>query len=321
MKIVNSAILWKEQYKIFNFYLKYATSAQGIKYIYSDCNVDDLHDEDLLILPPYGDVVNLIRNNRFIPRCKTIMVDLKGPAGIDSAIMISKNLDSFHYCSPMIGDSSYQQYYLALHSNNIPIYPLPYFPSYKTLINSHIINNFTNRPNKIKYFNRAFYAGSVWGDRKKYLYYIKELFNKKILIKNNLNTQKYCEYISNSLVSLDIGGTEACTYRFAEIMLLSSLCLSQRRPFFMLESAPIDGQHIVCFSTEDELSRKLENIFSNHKYFYEMSMHGYEWYINTQNPIKYLSYLLGIIEHSSYKKILPVNFSTNDFPNSFWTSY
>lgn len=295
MRIVDAIDLFKTQYRAFSMMLLEGARTLSIEVtsIESPPPADKLlgASDDIVIIPPFGRCVNAIRRGART-EAFVLMLDLKGPAGIDSAIMAATRLEHFAYASPMIGDKRYAESFEFLLGMGVRIYPLPYFPSAAVLENTDILQQTTlNRTREPV----AVYAGSIWGDRQDFLARLAAAaLPGSVIIRQGLAPQDYLTFLRRALVGLDFSGREAVTYRFAETLLSGAACVCQRRSFFVLPPCPTPGSDLVQFTTAEELIEITHSLLAEPERALATGINGNSWYNATQNPVEFCSYVLRI---------------------------
>jgi len=303
MRFIDLIDIRIEQYRCFKVYLKlgcqeanidlYDASSEVSAYLHS------VETDDVIFIPPYGQAINLIRNENLNINNSIFMVDLKGPMGIDSVHMIqSKTSASVIYLSPMIGQEQFSDFFISLINSKIKCFPLPFFASDRLIEQLNILNQpYKRHDNTFQDSNMICFAGAVWGERLVYLEALKSVFGKRITVTCGLNPKDYSSLLRFSLACLDFPGNQNSTYRFSEIFLSGGLCLCQQRSMFVLEKPPINYQEILYFSNINELLKLSTFLLQNVDTSFKIRKAGIEWFHKTQTPQKLIYYLISLVRN------------------------
>ena len=313
MRIVDAVDLFKTQYRSFRLLLEIGARNSPIQVIRHEDLPREVKfgsREDIIVISPYGRWVNAIRQG-LKTEAFILMVDLKGPAGIDSANMVAERAERFAYASPMVGDRQFDDYFRCLLENGIKVFPLPYFPAAPLITETDIIDAKSHNRNRIE---RVAYAGSIWGSRRLFIDRLRESISDSLVVRQKLSAIEYASFLRNSLVGLDFAGAEMATYRFSEVLLAGCACVCQRRSFFVLPPCPIPGRDFLNFSTAEELIDSVQLLLADPEHALTIGASGKSWYHSTQSPARYLSYILEIVGDRHRPREI------DDFsPDTFWS--
>jgi len=292
MRINYSIEIYKEQYNTLRLILLDGAKQLNRKITFSNKLPAKSNPQEIFIIPPYGPIINKIRESKSVSG-NFIMVDLKGPSGIDSCLMLKRKLNKGKviYMTPYFGISKYQAYFKQLISNQVLIYPFPFFPSSRVykLSNSEGFHNFSKNQKSLT----SIFIGNIWGKRKKVLSNFHD--TKDIYIsENKLKIQDYLVKLSESKSAIDIKGLDNVTYRFFEIILSQTMCIFQSRPFFVLKKIPTNNEEIIIFKDVKQLKEIIQNLRDNKIDYDEIARKGYHWMKNTHSAADYLNYIIDV---------------------------
>ncbi len=294
------------QFRAFKAVLKHGCLHGGFGYrdiIHEGIGIfNEANSNDILLVPPYGKFINFMRNKQISNiKPSILMIDLKGPMGIDSFLQIYNSFDikNIFYCSTMLCDYEYHDYFEIFGRLGISCFPLPFFPNPIHIEKGNILNRFNNdypSESTLELSINIFFAGSVWGHRERYLNSLKEQ-KISIYVDNNLSHDKYMRSMSDAAIAIDMRGNQAQTYRLYEIFLAKSCCLAEHRPIFFLNRPPRDLEEIVWFDGISDLINRAKMLLEDIELIDSIRKRGALWFRETQNPVELIKYLIKIGSH------------------------
>lgn len=258
--------------------------------------IDDVQSEDIVLAPPYGAFINRMRNEPLSMGNPTLLVDLKGPMGIDSFLQLALKIpgSQLHYCSPMLAEARYRDCFQCFPRMAAHCHPLPFFPHPNQIEQVGILDRFSaGDSSAVQKKKHVFFAGAVWGYRERCLQAL-SAHDVPVCVREGLSPKAYWEELWHSAIALDMGGGQAHTYRLHEIYLAGGCCVAEHRPICFLSGSPRDQKEIVWFRSIPELIEKVRMLLCDAPFLETVSATGSRWYRNTQSPARLVDYLVGI---------------------------
>jgi hypothetical protein len=259
-----------------------------------DCELSNV----ILLSAPQDKWINEIRlgNSRLLGHLREvpiILLDMKGPSGIDTCLMLrSKGLE-ITYASPLIGDNRHSAEFRYLAMNDIRAWPMPYFPSHRfTELNPQL-----RRRRSGRLANQVRFAGHVYGYRTNVLSaLVEQLGCNCIEFRSDLSPSHYLDFISSSTIGIDIRGEDLPTYRFHELCRVGSCTLIDYRPLALFDLPPDFVYEHLFYTDSDVAVRKARQLLFDQDLTLELGEALRIWYEQSHAPESYVRYLTSIVD-------------------------
>lgn len=249
--------------------------------------------EDLVLIPPYGAVIDAVRVGRFHTAGSVLMIDLKGPMGIDSFLMVRRQLASTRcrYATTMAGDAAFSEPLAALRRRGVHVGHLPFFPNPHLIERAGILGLHRREPLFSDREPIIYFAGAIWGFRERCLDAMRQA-GLPVVTDSGLPPRQYLDALTRAAVCLDLGGGQSQTYRFHEVLLAGACCLCQRRLLHHPGRVPVDGEHLVMFDGVDDMVPVATELLQDTVRCERIARAGARWYRRSHAPASYATAVL-----------------------------